>query len=142
MKRAEDFKLEVITPERVLLSQQASSLMLLSSEGGSLGIFPNHAPLIAKVNAGILKVRDTNKKEKIIFVSRGVIIVSLEGVSILVRSAETKEMIDRERARAAKERAKKRLVSPDKDVDLQRAREALNRAEYRMKLAGSAPDGD
>ena len=90
MKRAEDFKLEVITPERVLLSQQASSLVLLSSEGGSLGILPKHAPLIAKVNNGILKVRDTNKKEKVISVTNGVVMVSLEGVSILVRSAETK----------------------------------------------------
>ena len=90
MKRAEDFKLEVITPDRVLLSQQASSLVLLSSEGGSLGILPKHAPLIAKVNTGILKVRDTNKKEKVISVSNGVVMVSLEGVSILVRSAEAR----------------------------------------------------
>jgi len=90
MKRAEDFKLEVITPERVLLSQQVSSLVLLSSEGGSLGILPKHAPLIARVNTGILKVRDTNKKEKVISVTNGVVMVSLEGVSILVRSAETR----------------------------------------------------
>jgi F-type H+-transporting ATPase subunit epsilon len=90
MKRAEDFKLEVITPERVLLSQQASSLVLLSSEGGSLGILPKHAPLISKVNKGVLKVRDTNKKEKVIAVSNGVIMVSLEGVSVLVRSAEVR----------------------------------------------------
>jgi F-type H+-transporting ATPase subunit epsilon len=90
MKRAEDFKLEVITPERILLSQQVSSLVLLSSEGGSLGILPKHAPLIARVNTGILKVRDTNKKEKVISVANGVVMVSLEGVSILVRSAETR----------------------------------------------------
>ncbi len=135
MKRAEDFKLDVITPDRVLLSQQASSLVLLSGEGGSLGILPQHAPLIAKVNAGILKVRDTNKKEKQIFVSNGFIMVSLEGVNILVRSAETKEMIDVQRAEAAQERAKKRLVSHEKGTDLQRARDALRRAEYRIKLA-------
>jgi F-type H+-transporting ATPase subunit epsilon len=138
MKGAEDFKLEVITPDRVLLSQQASSLVLLSAEGGSLGILPQHAPLIARINAGILKVRDTSKKEKVIFVSNGVVMVSLEGVSILVRSAETKEMIARERALAAKERAKKRLVSHDRATDLQRARDALSRAEYRIKLAGGA----
>ena len=138
MKGAEDFKLEVITPDRVLLSQQASSLVLLSAEGGSLGILPQHAPLIARINAGILKVRDTSKKEKVFFISNGVVMVSLEGVSILVRSAETKEMIARERALAAKERAKKRLVSHERATDLQRARDALSRAEYRIKLAGGA----
>ena len=90
MKRAEEFKIDVITPEKVLLSQQASSLVLLSAEGGSLGVLPGHAPLIARVNKGVLKVRDTNKKEKVISVSNGVLMVSLEGVSVLVRGAETK----------------------------------------------------
>jgi F-type H+-transporting ATPase subunit epsilon len=138
MKGAEDFKLDVITPDRVLLSQQASSIVLLSGEGGSLGILPGHAPLIAKVNAGILKVRDTAKKEKVVFVSNGVVMVSLEGVSILVRSAENREMVDLPRAQAAKDRAKKRLATHEKGTDLQRARDALSRAEYRIKLAGGA----
>lgn len=138
MKEKDRFRLEVITPERVLISQEVASVVLLSGLGSSMGILPRHAPLIAKTNTGTLKIRDVDKKETVIFVSSGFIMVSLEGVSILVRSAEKKEMIDVDRARAAQERAKKRLISRDKYIDLQRAREALARAEYRLKLAGGA----
>ena len=79
MKENDLFKLEVITPERVLVSQDAASLVLLSGAGGSMGILPKHAPLIAQVNTGILKIRDTAKKETTISVSNGFIMVSLEG---------------------------------------------------------------
>jgi F-type H+-transporting ATPase subunit epsilon len=127
------FSLEVITPEKVLLRQEAASIVLPAGNG-SLGILPGHAPLISKVGIGILKVRDTGKKEKLVFVNDGFIMVSLEGVTILVRSAEAKEMIDAKRATAAKERAEQRLAHRDQNTDVQRARDALVRAECRLKI--------
>jgi F-type H+-transporting ATPase subunit epsilon len=131
--KKETFSLEVITPEKVLLSQEAASIVLPAGNG-SLGILPGHAPLISKVGIGILKVRDTAKKEKLVFVNDGFIMVSLEGVTILARSAEAKEMIDARRATAAKERAEQRLAHRDQNTDVQRARDALVRAECRLKI--------
>jgi F-type H+-transporting ATPase subunit epsilon len=131
--KKDTFSLEVITPEKVLLSQEAASIVLPAGNG-SLGILPGHAPLISKVGIGILKVRDTAKKEKLVFVNDGFIMVSLEGVTILVRSAEAKEMIDVKRATAAKERAEQRLAHRDQNTDVQRARDALVRAECRLKI--------
>jgi len=131
--KKDTFSLEVITPEKVLLSQDAASIVLPAGNG-SLGILPGHAPLISKVGIGILKVRDTAKKEKLVFVNDGFIMVSLEGVTILARSAEVKEMIDVKRATAAKERAEQRLAHRDQDTDVQRARDALVRAECRLKI--------
>jgi len=132
--KKDSFSLEVITPEKVLLSQDASSVVLPAGNG-SLGILPGHAPLIAKVGIGILKVRDTGKKEKLVFVNDGFIMVSLEGVTILARSAEVGEKIDVRRATAAKERAEQRLAHRDQTTDVQRARDALVRAECRLKIA-------
>jgi F-type H+-transporting ATPase subunit epsilon len=132
--KKDSFSLEVITPEKVLISQEAASIVLPAGNG-SLGILPGHAPLISKVGIGILKVRDTAKKEKLVFVNDGFIMVSLEGVTILVRSAEAKEMIDAKRATAAKERAEQRLAHRDQTTDVQRARDALVRAECRLKIA-------
>jgi len=131
--KKDTFSLEVITPEKVLLSQEAASIVLPAGNG-SLGILPGHAPLISKVGIGILKVRDTAKKEKLVFVNDGFIMVSLEGVTILARSAEAKEMIDARRATAAKERAEQRLAHRDQNTDVQRARDALVRAECRLKI--------
>jgi F-type H+-transporting ATPase subunit epsilon len=131
--KKDTFSLEVITPEKVLLSQEAASIVLPAGNG-SLGILPGHAPLISKVGIGILKVRDTAKKEKLVFVNDGFIMVSLEGVTILARSAEAKDMIDAGRATAAKERAEQRLAHRDQNTDVQRARDALVRAECRLKI--------
>ena len=131
--KKDTFSLEVITPEKVLLSQDAASIVLPAGNG-SLGILPGHAPLISKVGIGILKVRDAAKKEKLVFVNDGFIMVSLEGVTILARSAEVKEMIDAKRATAAKERAEQRLAHRDQNTDVQRARDALVRAECRLKI--------
>ena len=131
--KKDTFSLEVITPEKVLLSQDAASIVLPAGNG-SLGILPGHAPLISKVGIGILKIRDAAKKEKLVFVNDGFIMVSLEGVTILARSAEVKEMIDAKRATAAKERAEQRLAHRDQNTDVQRARDALVRAECRLKI--------
>lgn len=132
--KKDSFSLEVITPEKVLIRQDAASIVLPAGNG-SLGILPGHAPLISKVGIGILKVRDTGKKEKLVFVNDGFIMVSLEGVTILVRSAEAGEKIDVQRATAAKERAEQRLAHRDQTTDVQRARDALVRAECRLKIA-------
>jgi F-type H+-transporting ATPase subunit epsilon len=132
--KKDSFSLEVITPEKVLIRQDAASIVLPAGNG-SLGILPGHAPLISKVGIGILKVRDTGKKEKLVFVNDGFIMVSLEGVTILVRSAEAGEKIDVRRATAAKERAEQRLAHRDQTTDVQRARDALVRAECRLKIA-------
>jgi F-type H+-transporting ATPase subunit epsilon len=132
--KKDHFNLEVITPDRVLIRQSVSSVVLPAGNG-SLGILPGHAPLISQIGIGILKIRDTNKKEKQFFINNGFIMVSLEGVTILAQSAETKEMIDVKRATAAKERAEKRLSAHDRAVDMQRARQALTRAEIRLKIA-------
>jgi F-type H+-transporting ATPase subunit epsilon len=132
--KKDSFSLEVITPEKVLIRQEAASIVLPAGNG-SLGILPGHAPLISKVGTGILKVRDTGKKEKLFFLNDGFIMVSLEGVTILVRSAEPGEKIDVQRATAAKERAEQRLAHRDQTTDVQRARDALVRAECRLKIA-------
>ena len=132
--KKDSFSLEVITPEKVLIRQDAASIVLPAGNG-SLGILPGHAPLIAKVGIGILKVRDSGKKEKLVFVNDGFIMVSLEGVTILARSAEAGEKIDVRRATAAKERAEQRLAHRDQTTDVQRARDALVRAECRLKIA-------
>jgi F-type H+-transporting ATPase subunit epsilon len=132
--KKDSFSLEVITPEKVLIRQEAASIVLPAGNG-SLGILPGHAPLISKVGIGILKVRDTGKKEKLFFLNDGFIMVSLEGVTILVRSAEAGEKIDVQRATAAKERAEQRLAHRDQNTDVQRARDALVRAECRLKIA-------
>lgn len=70
------------------------------------------------------------------FISGGFAEVSDNRVIVLADAAELAEEIDVLRARAAKERAERRLRERKADLDFQRASAALQRAIYRLKTVG------
>ncbi|MGI9952094.1 F0F1 ATP synthase subunit epsilon [Moorellaceae bacterium AZ2] len=130
------FSLEVITPERVLLSTEASSLVA-PGVLGYLGILPGHAPMVTLLVPGVITYREGGQ-EKRLAVSGGLLEVVDDRVVILADTAEKAEEIDVERARRAKERAERRLKERPPGVDLVRAESALKRALARLKAAGAA----
>jgi len=134
MKKSTNFKLEIITPERILFNQEVT-FAVIASGLGPIGVLPNHAPLLGTVLTGALKLRDMDKRDVHVFVRNGFFMVSHEGVSIVARSAELEHQIDVKRATAAKERAQQILASKQTGMDMERARDALQRAEFRLKVA-------
>lgn len=134
MKKSTNYRLEIITPERILYDQEVT-FAVVSSGLGPIGVLPNHAPLLGTVLTGALKMRDTDKRDIHAFVRNGFFMVSHEGVSIVARSAELQHQIDVKRATAAKERAQQILASKQTGMDMERARDALRRAEFRLKVA-------
>ncbi|MCX8044699.1 MAG: ATP synthase F1 subunit epsilon [Desulfobacterota bacterium] len=137
MKKSTSYRLEIITPERVVFNHEVV-FSVIPSGLGPIGILPGHAPLLGTVINGALKVRDTDKRDILAFVRNGFFMISNEGVSIITRSAELQHQIDVQRATAAKERALKLLSSKQTGIDVERAREALRRAELRLKVAQGA----
>lgn len=127
--------LEVVTPERVVVSEQVN-MVSVRSGGGELGILPRHAPLAATVKPGIVRVKVPGG-EDFIHVSGGFLEVLPERVTILANAAEIGSMVDVERAREAKERAEKRLGQRD-GIDVVRAEAALLRAINRLEAAEKA----
>ena len=81
-------KLEIITPERVAISTETTSVTLAAVDG-YLGIWPNHAPLIAALRPDTLHYR-TDKGEESVFVSGGFVEVCNNVVSIIAPSAEVR----------------------------------------------------
>lgn len=134
MKKSAGYRLEIITPERVLALDDIV-FIVVQSGNGPVGILPEHAPLLGVVNTGALKIRDAEKKEFHAFVRAGFFMISHEGVSIVARSAEIETQIDVKRATAAKERAAQIIASRPAGMDIERAREALMRAETRINIA-------
>ncbi|MGI6225637.1 MAG: F0F1 ATP synthase subunit epsilon [Peptococcales bacterium] len=126
-------KLEVVTPERKVLSEEISSLIVPAIQG-YLGILSNHAPMISGLEPGVVKYKVAGEYKKMA-ISGGFLEVSDNKVSILANTAELAGEIDVKRAEAAKERAKKRLHNKD-GVDVLRAEMALKRANARLKVAG------
>lgn len=128
------FNLNVVAPDGQVFNKEVE-FVVLPSEDGELGILANHAPLIAGLEAGVMRYTEDGKVNKIA-VCGGFVEVVNNKVSVLANTAEKAEKIDPERAMAAKERAQKRLQDKNKDVDVLRAEMALKRAVARLKTVG------
>lgn len=127
------FLLEVVTPERTVFAEQAD-MIVVKGVAGELGILANHVPLVTPLKVAPVTVKRGNQTD-LIAVNGGFVEVRKDKVVILAESAELPGDIDVERARAAKERAEKRLASKE-NVDFKRAELALQRALTRIDVAG------
>jgi F-type H+-transporting ATPase subunit epsilon len=133
MIMATKLKLEVVTPHGSVLSDEVEEVSAQGSEG-DFGVFPGHVPFITTLKVGMLSYRNGNDT-KYIFVNSGYAEVSPDKVIVLADSAEKSEDIDVERAKAAMQRAEERLKQAEK-IDFARATAALERATIRIQLAG------
>ena len=137
MDKKKELKIELITPERVLLDSPIA-FAIIPSGTGPIGVLPGHAPLLGNLFAGVLMVRDISGKEFNVFVRQGSFMISHSGIKIVTPAAEIDDQIDIDRAMAAKDRANKILASKDAAMDMERAKEALMRAETRIKIGQAA----
>ncbi len=131
---AENIKLEVVTPEKAIISEDAKIVMAPGADG-EFGVLSGHTPFLSALNVGILRFEDAGGTEKSVFVSGGFAEALPDKVTVLAESAELKGDIDTARAKEAKARAEKRLEDRGEDVNVPRAKEALKRAEIRLRLA-------
>jgi F-type H+-transporting ATPase subunit epsilon len=132
-------QLEVVTPERQILSETVESVQLPGADG-ELGILPGHAPLMTELGIGELSYRQGQETAHLAII-RGFAEVLPDRVSVLAEIAESAAEIDVERAKAARERAEKRLASGSSaDIDWDRASLSLQRSLIRLQVAhkGSA----
>ncbi len=132
------FQLQVATPERVVLTDEITSLVVPAAEG-YLGVMARHAPLVAELRVGEMRVRRAGGRQAFYAISGGIMEVSGEGVLVLADGAEAPEEIDVRRAEAALERARRRLSphieTDEEQLDVDRARAAITRAGNRLRVA-------
>lgn len=130
---ARKFKVEIVSPERVLFSEEAESLVV-PAERGYLGILASHAPLLAALQPGEIKMlRDGD--ETWFATSGGFMEVTPQKTTLLVDTAEPVAAIDVPRAQEALKRAQDRLASADAGIDRDRAAAAADRARNRLRTA-------
>ena len=127
------FQLELVTPDRVLLSAPVRSVRAPGIEG-SFGVLAGHAPLMTALTVGLIKVEHENGDLEHIATSGGFMEVNRDKVTILADSAERAEDIDIVRAEAAIQQARQDLES-GAAVDYDEARAALERATNRLRVA-------
>lgn len=131
------FRLEVVTPERLIVSDEVTELMAPGSEG-YFGVLPGHIPFITTLKIGELTYWK-GKDERHLAVTWGYAEVRGDKVIVLAETAERAEEIDAERAQRARDRAEARLRewgSGDERIDFARAQVAMQRALTRLEVAG------
>jgi F-type H+-transporting ATPase subunit epsilon len=134
---AEQLQLEVVTPERRVLSEQVNSVTV-PGRSGEMGILPGHAPLISELQTGVLSYNEDGSVFQL-HVSGGFVEVADDRVSVLAEIAERPEEIDATRAREARERTEKQLSSwSGTEEDFEKARAKLERSVVRLQLASGS----
>lgn len=130
------YHLTIVTPEKIFYEEDVSSIIAPGSEG-YLGVLTDHAPLITALIPGKLDIRNKKNEEKVFALNGGFLEVYKNKVTILADSIESPEQIDLERAQNAVERAEKRLKSKSPEIDVNRASQAMLRALNRIKIYDS-----
>ena len=122
---------DILTPDRRVLQTQADSVVVPAADG-ELGILAHHAPLLAQLKEGEIRLR-TGNDTQFFAVSGGFVEVQNNHVMVMAETAEMAHEIDVERARQAVERAKADLRTPSGTVDLELIQAALRRALARLR---------
>jgi F-type H+-transporting ATPase subunit epsilon len=126
--------LEIVTPERLAYEDDVDSVQLPGSEG-ELGILPHHAPLLATLGAGELRIRKGGQEETFA-VFGGFVQVRPDKVIVMAELADLSSEIDLEKAREARREAERALESGfHEGADLAAARAALQQALLRIRVA-------
>lgn len=96
---AATLKLEIVTPEEKIYSEDVNMVTLPGSEG-ELGVYPNHVPVLTTLKPGELRVVKDGK-ETALAVGEGFVEIKTDGVSVLTDMALESEKIDLEAAEKA-----------------------------------------
>ncbi len=134
---AGNIKLEIVTPEKAVVAEDVQ-IVVAPGSLGEFGVLPGHTPFLTALKVGTIRYTDANGGEKCVFVSGGFAEALPDKVTILAESAERRRDIDLERARTAYDRAQKRFEQEKEEIDFIRAKAALERALHRLKLMESS----
>lgn len=92
---ADTFRFELVSPERLLVSADASEVLVPGSEG-DFTVLPRHAPVLTTLRPGVLDVRLDDGTERHIFVRGGFAEVDPESLTVLAQQAVDKADLDRD----------------------------------------------
>jgi len=125
----DSFELEVATPERLLVREQATDAQV-PAKNGYLGILPGHAALLSQLGSGVLSYVAGGQR-RYLAVAGGFLEVLPGHVRVLADVAERAEDIDTARARLALQRAQEQIGGYEPALALA----AMDRAQARMAAA-------
>lgn len=129
---ANTLKLEIVTPDAKVFSDDVDMVTLPGSEG-EMGIYPNHVPLMTQLTAGEISVRKDGQ-DFFLAVGDGFVEVTGERVAVLTDMAIKAENIDEAKAEEARRRAEARLSEKLSDEEAAAVHAALANSTVQLKV--------
>lgn len=129
---AEQMRVEIVSPERVLYSGEASQLITRTLAGGEIAFLPGHAPFLGALTECHTRIFFADGTVQDVAIHGGFVEVSNNKVSILTDLAELSAEIDVARAQRAKEQAEEQLRH-EHDAEVV---SSLSRAHARLAASG------
>jgi len=133
MAAANTFLCTIITPEREVLREDATSAVFTAHDG-RIGILHNRAPLLTKLGIGTIRVRGGGGEEKTFFVDGGFAQMLNNALTILTEQCKTPDAISADQQRKALAAA--RRMPNVTDAEYQARSAAIERASVQLALAG------
>ncbi len=127
-------KVEIVTAERMVYSEEDVDRIIVPGVEGELGVLPLHTPLLTMMQPGLMRIIRGNEEIEMV-ITGGFIEVRENHVTVLADTAERADDIDEARAQEARQRAQRQLEERTTEMDLSRAEAALARSLIRLKVA-------
>jgi F-type H+-transporting ATPase subunit epsilon len=134
---ADTVQFELVSPERLLLSQQVEMVVVPGTDG-YFGVLPRHAPVISTLRPGVIDVYRGGAIAQQYFVAGGFAEVNASGVTVLVDEALPMAEITKAKADERREAAQDRLERASSEDDKRKAAQALRVAEEMAAVASRA----
>ena len=130
---ADVIQLEIVTPERMLVSEQVTEIQIPGTSG-YIGVLPGHAPLITELRSGEFSYRRPDGSIQRLALHWGFAEVLPDKVTVLAERAEKASDIDVEVARRQQQMAEEQLKDPN--ANQEEALRLVERAKTRLEVAG------
>lgn len=125
---ADTFELELVSPEKLLLSEQVE-MVVIPGEEGDFGVLPGHSPVISNIRPGVLAVFENGSVKQRIFIASGFAEVTDGRCTVLVEGAEDVDTLDQAVVEQSIQDLQEDVGNADNEKDRDRAARALLVAE-------------
>ena len=129
---ASTLKLEIVTPEAMIYSEDVDMVTVPGVEG-EMGIYPMHVPLMTQVSSGELIARKGGK-DYFLAIGEGFVEIAGDHVSVMTDVAIKADDIDEMKAEEARQRAEARLAEKLTDEEQATVQAALLHSLAQLKV--------
>ena len=129
---AATLKLEIVTPDAVVYSQDVNMVTLPAIEG-EIGVYPMHIPLMTQIVPGAIAVMKDGQ-ESFLAVGEGIVEITANRVAIVTDMAIPSDHIDEAKVEDARQRAAARLQDKLSDEEVATINASLARSLAQLKV--------